>query len=264
MTRFHQTTVLVTGAAIGIGAGVCTRFLAEGADVVATDLSEQGLELFKRTVPDEAQSRLHTLVMDVSKEESVNAALARIDAAHSHLDVVVNNAGVSALGAVGETTFEQWSQVQSVDLNSVFLVSRAALPLLQRVGGCIVNIASISGLFADHRMAAYNAAKGAVINLTRSLALDYGPRGVRTNAVAPGPVLTPALAAVAQDPSVLDAWLRGTPMGRLAEVDDVAGVVTFLASHDARHVNGVILPVDGGFTVKTGQPDLAAAFLGPS
>lgn len=126
-----------------------------------------------------------------------------------------------------------------------------------------VNVASISGFFADHRsMAAYNAAKGGVINLTRSLAVDYGPAGVRANVVAPVPVRTPALEnLLAREGRLLGQWEAGTPLGHITEPDDIAAAIAFLISDEARHINGVVLPVDGGFTAKTGEPDLTAVLL---
>lgn len=260
--RFENKVVLVTGAAAGIGAAVTRYLLDEGATVVAADLKLGNFEPLLVTLGDASRTRLHPLAMDVSDPLAVAAVLEQIGNTQHRLDAVVNNAGGSLMGGVAEITFEAWSRCLAIDLNSVFLVSKVALPLLQASRGSIVNVASISGLFADHRMAAYNAAKGGVINLTRSLAVDYGPLGVRANVVAPGPVRTPALEnLLAREGRLLDQWQAGTPLGRIAEPADVAAAVAFLLSEEARQISGVVLPVDGGFTAKTGQPDLAAVLL---
>ncbi|MBD1551839.1 SDR family NAD(P)-dependent oxidoreductase [Pseudomonas typographi] len=260
--RFENKVVLVTGAAAGIGAAIAHYLLESGATVVAADLRLENFGQMLAEVPEPLRARLHTYAMDVSDERAVSEVMGQIAETQPSLDAVVNNAGGSLMGGVAEITFEAWSHCLAVDLNSVFIVSKAALPLLQRSRGSIVNVASISGLFADHRMAAYNAAKGGVINLTRSLAVDYGPAGVRANVVAPGPVRTPALEKLlARDGSLLNAWQAGTPLGRIAEPADVAAAVAFLISDEARQISGVVLPVDGGFTAKTGQPDLAAVLL---
>lgn len=268
--RFSDKVVLVTGAAAGIGAAITQYLLEEGATVIAADLH---LDKFTQLRSQLAQSlqrgslntlkrNLHTVAMDVSNPQAIDETLRWIGETQSCLDAVVNNAGGSLMGGVAEITFEAWSHCLAVDLNSVFLVSKAALPLLQASRGSIVNVASISGLFADYRMAAYNAAKGGVINLTRSLAVDYGPVGVRANVVAPGPVRTPALEnLLARESRLLDQWRAGTPLGRIADPVDIAAAVAFLISNEARQINGIVLPVDGGFTAKTGQPDLAAVLL---
>ena len=144
----------------------------------------------------------------------------------------------------------------AVDLDGVFRMSRAALPALIASGGSIINTASVSGIGADYNYAAYNAAKGAVINLTRSLAIDFAKKGVRVNAIAPGPVRTPMLARnLAALPALERAFKQFIPLGRIAEPDEVASVVVFLASAAASFVNGAILPIDGGVTAWNGQPN---------
>lgn len=258
--RFLNKVILVTGAAAGIGAAVADRLLDEGATVIAADLRLENFDRILASLSDTDRKRFHPVAMDVSDELAVSDVFRSIGATQPGLDAVVNNAGGSLMGGVAEISFEAWSQCLAVDLNSVFLISKAALPLLEKSRGSIVNVASISGLFADHRMAAYNAAKGGVINLTRSLAVDYGPVGVRANVVAPGPVRTPALEKLlARNEHLLGVWQAGTPLGHIAEPADVAAAVAFLISADAKHINGIVMPVDGGFTAKTGQPDLAAA-----
>jgi meso-butanediol dehydrogenase/(S,S)-butanediol dehydrogenase/diacetyl reductase len=149
---------------------------------------------------------------------------------------------------------EDWRAVMSVDVDGVYFGCRAALPHLLRTGGCIVNVSSVSGLGGDWDMSAYNAAKGAVSNFTRSLALELGPQGVRVNAVNPSLVLTPLTEEVQEDDALQRAFAERIPLGRGAQPEEVADVIAFLAGHDARFVTGVNLPVDGGLTASNGQP----------
>jgi meso-butanediol dehydrogenase / (S,S)-butanediol dehydrogenase / diacetyl reductase len=244
--------VFVTGAASGIGAATVSAFLERGDTVVAADISEKSLD---RLAADLANGRLHTLVVDVTDAAAVDSAIATVVAEHGGLDTVIANAGIAAPGAVTELSDESWRAVMSLDVDGVFHVARAALPHLEARGGSIVSTASISGFGGDTRMAVYNAAKGAVINLTRSMAVDYGPRGVRVNAVAPGPTATPALLAVlAAAPDVAAEYAARIPLGRVAEPHEIAEGMVFLAT--ASYINGVILPIDGGLSAWTGQPDL--------
>lgn len=261
--RFCGKVALVTGGAAGIGAAIVRRLLAEGATVIAGDLKLQNFDDLLKEIPFDHRERLQVLALDVSDEAAIEGCFRSLGPAIPGLDVLVNNAGSSLLGGITEIEPAAWTKTLTVDLTSVFLMSRTAMPLLRNAKGNIVNIASISGLFADHRMAAYNAAKAGVINLTRSIALDYGSFGIRANVVAPGPVFTPALAhLLAEKPELRELWEDGTPLGRIADPADIASAVAFLSSEDARHISGVVLPVDGAFTVKTGQPNLTETLNG--
>jgi meso-butanediol dehydrogenase/(S,S)-butanediol dehydrogenase/diacetyl reductase len=166
------------------------------------------------------------------------------------LDVLVNNAGIGCFGETPDLDPEQWHRVIAVDLHSVFYGCRAAIPHLRRAGGgAIVNTASISGLAGDYGFAAYNAAKGAVANYTRTLAIDHGKDGIRTNAVCPGPIDTPLAAALTSNDVVMAEYARVVPLGRIGRADEVAA---------ASYVNGACLEVDGGLTAHTGQPNIVA------
>jgi meso-butanediol dehydrogenase/(S,S)-butanediol dehydrogenase/diacetyl reductase len=165
---------------------------------------------------------------------------------------VVNNAGISLSSAFDRVTLTAWRAVMAADVESVVLVTQAALPLLLERGGSVVNVASVAGLGGDAGMSGYNAAKGALVNLTRSLAVELAGRGVRVNAVAPSLTSTDATADIpAED---VAEFLRRIPMGRAAEPAEVADVIAFLAGPDARFVTGVVLPVDGGLRAGSGQP----------
>jgi meso-butanediol dehydrogenase / (S,S)-butanediol dehydrogenase / diacetyl reductase len=152
-------------------------------------------------------------------------------------------------------TFEQTSSRMGTDLDSVYFASREALPHLLKTKGSIVNLSSASGLGGDWGMSSYNAAKGAITNFTRALALEYGSRGVRVNAVAPSLTSSEATADLEKSEAVMAAFVERLPIGRAATPDDIAGVIAFLASEDAVFINGVILPVDGGLHASNGQPN---------
>ncbi|RYZ12916.1 MAG: SDR family oxidoreductase [Comamonadaceae bacterium] len=249
--RFEGRTVIVTGAASGIGRGVAERFSAEGANVVLCDIDQPKLDAVSGSLPAERTLAVHC---DVSRHDQVQSLVQKAVERFGGLDVMVNNAGIAREGSVAEVEMDDWQQTLDTNLSGVFYGCRAALPELLKTRGCIVNTASVSGLGADWDMAAYNAAKGGVVNLTRSLALDFGARGVRANSVCPSLTRTGMTTDMLEDPEVVDAFMERLPLKRVAEPADIAGVVAFLASDDARFVNGVNLPVDGGVTASNGQP----------
>jgi len=165
---------------------------------------------------------------------------------------VVNNAGISRTAPISAVSMTQWREVMACDVESIILVTQSALPHLLNSTGSIVNVASVAGLGGDPGMTMYNAAKGAVVNLTRSMAVELAARGVRVNAVAPSLTITDATADI--PPGDVAEFLRRIPMGRAAEPAEVADVIAFLAGPDARFVTGVVVPVDGGLRASSGQP----------
>jgi meso-butanediol dehydrogenase/(S,S)-butanediol dehydrogenase/diacetyl reductase len=173
------------------------------------------------------------------------------------LDVLVNNAGVASMEPFLKISAEDWRQVMAINLDGVFFCTRAALPGLLETKGNIVNVSSVSGIGGDWNMSVYNAAKGAVTNLTRSLALELGPKGVRVNAVNPSLTFTDMTQSMKSDPELMAKFRERIPLGRGAEAAEVADVIAFLASVDARFVTGVNLPVDGGLSASNGQPRIA-------
>jgi meso-butanediol dehydrogenase/(S,S)-butanediol dehydrogenase/diacetyl reductase len=252
MRRFEGRTALVTGAASGIGAATARRLAAEGAAVVLGDRSGDRLEeVVAELRAGGAEAEGH--VLDVSVRADVERLVQAAVDASGRLDVLVNNAGIGMFGRLTELTDEKWRRVMAVDVDSVFYASRAAYPHLVASGGCIVNTCSISGLFGDYGLLAYNTAKGAIANFTRNLAIDSAADGVRVNAVCPGGVATPMLQSVLDEH--LAAYEELVPMRRPAQPEEIAAAIAFLASDDASYVTGHNLVVDGGVTAATGQPN---------
>ena len=252
MNRFEGKVVIVTGVGSGIGAATARRFLREGAFVAVNGRREHKLH---ETIAgfDAAKSLIHP--GDVSDEAYVKRLVDDTVTKFGKLDVLVNNAGFAIFGPFAQTTTEDWRKTMGTDLDGVFFGAREALPHLLKTKGSIVNLSSTSGLGGDWGMSAYNAAKGAVTNFTRALALEYGSRGVRINAVAPSFTSSEATAFLEKNEAAKAAFLDRLPIGREATPDDIAGVIAFLASEDAVFVNGVILSVDGGLHASNGQPN---------
>jgi meso-butanediol dehydrogenase/(S,S)-butanediol dehydrogenase/diacetyl reductase len=232
---------IVTGAARGIGLATTKQMLAAGMSVAMVDWD--GAEL---AAASNGLERVLPLVFDVSKPDDVAAMVAQVSEAFGRVDCLVNNAGVADFGPIEETNFERWRAVMETNLDGVFMCSQAVTPLLKASAGCIVNIASISGLRASTLRVAYGTSKAAVIQLTQQQAVELGEHGIRSNCVAPGPVRT-KLAMAVHSQEIIDAYHDAIPLNRYGSEDEIANVISFLCSDAASFVTGQTIAVDGGF-----------------
>jgi meso-butanediol dehydrogenase/(S,S)-butanediol dehydrogenase/diacetyl reductase len=193
--------------------------------------------------------------VDVAEYEQVAALVEQTVATFGRLDVLFNNAGTGTAGRTPDIPVADWKRVLAVDIDSIFFGCKAAIPHLRaHGGGAIVNTASISGLYGDYGLGPYSAAKGAVVNYTRTLALDHAREHIRVNAVCPGAIDTPLAAPLIEHPEIAKEYARRIPLGRPGRAEEVAAAVAYLASDDATYVTGAMLVVDGGLTAHTGQP----------
>jgi meso-butanediol dehydrogenase / (S,S)-butanediol dehydrogenase / diacetyl reductase len=244
MTRLAGKRAIVTGGGSGIGRATARRFAAEGAEVVVADLLGERAEEVAVEIRGTA----------VQADVTVAADVARLVEAAGGVDVLVNNAGGGFADDVLEIGEEEWDADVALNLKSVYLCSKAALPgMIEQGSGVIVNIASVNGIafFANEP---YSAAKAGMISLTRSMAVRYGKHGVRVVAIAPGTIRSPIWQErVDKDPAIFERLIRWYPLGRVGEPEDVANAAVFLASEDASWITGDVLRVDGGLLAGNAQ-----------
>ncbi len=256
--RLEGKRVVVTGAASGLGRGAALRFAEEGAHVACVDLDLDAAQSTASTIVD-GGGRSVALAADVSDETSVEAMTASVVDRLGGLDVVYANAGINIVGRAADVALEDWSRVIAVNLTGVFLTAKHAIRQMvaQQTGGSVINQASIAALRGAKAGAAYAAAKGGVVSMSRQMAVDYGPDGIRVNVVCPGTVPTPLVDATYEARAELfgvpsedatAATLARHPLGRMGEPRDIANIALFLASDDSAWVTGGTFISDGGFT----------------
>ncbi|EDQ03162.1 2-(R)-hydroxypropyl-CoM dehydrogenase (plasmid) [Sulfitobacter indolifex] len=237
----NDTVALITGAARGIGLATASLLHAEGRRVVMLDRDADELATAAATLPGAL-----SLTCDVSIPQHVAQSIAEVEQTYGRLDILVNNAGVADFGPLAETDFARWRRVMDTNLDGVFLMSQACLPLLSVRGGAIINIASISGLRASTLRVAYGTSKAAVIHLTKQQAAELGEVGIRANCVCPGPVDT-KLALAVHSPEIRAAYHDAIPLNRYGTEREIAEVICFLAGERASYVTGQVVASDGGF-----------------
>ncbi len=249
MGRFDGRVVIVTGSASGIGQATAQRFAEDGATVVCADFNDDlGRESAEKIVADGGKASFNRL--DVSDHEGCAALVAKVVADHGKLDVLANVAGILQFGHTTDLSIEEWNRTIAVNLTGMFNMIKPSIPHLLESGGSIVNVASSAGISGQAYSAAYSASKGGVVLLTKALAVEYAKKGLRVNAVCPGSVDTPLVANMTF-PDDIEGFLIARMelvRGKFAPPSDIASVMCFLASDDAKHINGVALPVDYGMT----------------
>ncbi|WP_433966411.1 SDR family NAD(P)-dependent oxidoreductase [Tunturiibacter gelidiferens] len=240
----NKKSALVTGGASGIGAATCRELDRAGAEVIVADLNFEAAKSLAGQL--KQGTALH---IDVTDEASVKAAAASL----SKLDILVNNAGIGNVGTVADVSYEDFDRLMKVNVYSIFLVTQAMLPLILQAHGSIVNIGSVAGMVGVKQRFAYCASKGAVLAMTRQLAVDY-PKELRVNAVAPGTVQTPFVEGYLEKyhahekEKVREQLVSRQPIGRLGTPEDVASLVRYLCSEEAGFINGAVVAIDGGWT----------------
>lgn len=251
MNRFNGKTVLVTGAASGIGLAAARRFLDEGASVVMLDIDDAKL---KEAAADLPHERVLVQVGDTADKGTATAAVKATLDRFGALHILVNNAGMATEGDIMQTSDQDFERVMAVNVAGYFHMAKAAMPELVKVRGSIVMTSSVSGLGGDWNMFAYNTSKGAVSNMVRAMAMDAAKDGVRVNAVNPSFTRTGMTEDMVNDPELVAKFKERMPLGAPEDPEGVAAAMAFLASDDARLITGVNLPVDAGLMASNGQP----------
>jgi meso-butanediol dehydrogenase/(S,S)-butanediol dehydrogenase/diacetyl reductase len=251
--RFDHKVAIVTGSSAGIGAATATRLLAEGASVILNGRDSDKLARFASTLPSD---RILLHPDNVAHPEGAKRLVEAAIAQFGRIDILVNNASSIVMKDVASHTIDDWRGTFSSNVDAAFHMCQEALSHLG-TNAAIVNVSSVCALGGDGMMVAYNAAKAALSNLTRALAVELGPRSIRVNAVLPSVVWTDRTAPLRDAPEIVSRQVERFPLGRIAEAAEIAAAIAFLASEDASYITGVNLPVDGGLTATSGLAPFA-------
>ena len=243
--KLEDKSAIITGGGSGIGLACAKLFSNEGAKVAIIGRRKNRLELAAK----EVKGHILPVVGDLTNNNDLDNLISKTLHAFRKIDVVVNNGGIFAGSSVHETKDEDWNTIMNTNINSVFQLTKRVLPhMMKRKAGTFVHIASILGLVAAPGVAAYNVSKGALLQFNRSIAMEYGSLGIRSNAVCPGLVKTEMTEDLMKDEELMLEWSKDYPIGRFGVPEDIASACLYLASDESSFVTGVALPVDGGFT----------------
>ena len=257
MFRLDGKRALVTGAGSGIGEAIARLFAQQGGQVIVADVQADAAKRVSASITEQSGAAAE-LVLDVADEEQVRDAFEQI-ATRGRLDILVNNAGVSHVGNILETSLDEWERVMRVNARGAFLCAREAVRVMlnqQPKGGVLVNMASVAAQIAVDRRLPYSASKGAILAMTRSIAIDFVSEGIRCNAICPGTVHTPFVEGYltrsfpGQEDSVRQTLHARQPIGRMGQPEEIAAAALYLASNQAAFVTGSALVIDGGWTAK--------------
>lgn len=258
MFRLDKKIAFVTGAASGIGEQIARLFAQQGAHVILADIRPDGVERVGAEIRASGGS-VRAQQLDVAEESHIVAALEQVAATEGRLDILINNAGISHVGTLLETSLEDWERVMRVNAGGVFLCAREGVRQMLKqspVGGVIINMSSVAAMIGVDRRLAYSASKGAVLALTRSIAVDFVAQGIRCNAICPGTVQTPFVEGylarnfAGHEEEVRQQLHARQPLGRMGRPDEIAHAALYLASDEAAFVTGSALVIDGGWTAK--------------
>lgn len=246
--------IIITGAGTGMGLSMTKKFLDNDWHVImGIHNLDKAKGVYQELVQKYSPEKVTLKQVNVGNFESVEKFSNEVNAENNHIDAIINNAGIFTGGQLQDLTEEEWDRTMAVDVKSIYLMTKAFIPgMLKRHAGNIINVASVAGLLGDFDMPAYSAAKGAVVNLVRSMALDYGPYGIRVNNINPGATNTPMFAGNPEE--VKKSYADASPLKRIAEPDEIANVAYFLVSDEAAAITGQNIAASMGYGIWSGQP----------
>jgi meso-butanediol dehydrogenase/(S,S)-butanediol dehydrogenase/diacetyl reductase len=245
--RLTNKTAIITGGGSGIGQACAWAFYQEGANVVLFGRREDKL----KETAQELGSRAMTVSGDMTRSEDLDRLVQETLSKFHRIDILVNNAGLFKGAPLHEISDEQYDEMMNINMRAVFQLTRRVLPvMMEQKSGNIIHISSILGIIAVPQVAVYNISKGALNQFSRSIAVEYGSYGIRSNSICPGLIETDMTADLMKDETLMQEWSKGYPIGRFGKPEDVASACLFLASDESSFITGTVLPVDGGFTAQ--------------